>query len=189
MISLSSYRACYKYVEWSLGSAEGWCLGWADIVGGWYLGARSDMQPVWQSMKTYAAAAAPKMFTVWNAGQANTPQPPESTNALTLCQEFFSLKMLCFFSQRWSKANAQDRKSCLRKLKTQYPPLRMRNNLSKNGFVSVWLGRQWGQTGSQLKLLLRDMRQWGWGAVTPAPPQTTLLSTSRLHTCYSTAKA
>ena len=90
------------------------------------------------------------------------PRPPESTNALTLCQEFFSLKMLCFFSRRWSKANAQDRKSWLRKLTTQYPLLQMRNNLSKNGFVSVWLGRQRGQTGSQLKLLLRDMRQWGW---------------------------
>ena len=31
----------------------------------------------------------------WNAGQANTPS--RSTNALTLCQEFFNLKTPCFF--------------------------------------------------------------------------------------------
>ena len=65
-------------------------------------------------------------------------------------------------------------------LKNTNPLLRMRNDASKNGFVSVWLGRHWGESRSQLKLLLmRDMREWGWvQSVTPVPLQTTLLSAS-----------
>ena len=91
----------------------------------------------------------PKMFTVSNAGQANTPS--ESTNALTLCQEFFSLKMLCFFQSddqkqmHWSKNLAS----------VNLPHNTHRDEKQKWECVVAK-----GQTRWQLKLLLRDTRQW-----------------------------
>ena len=61
----------------------------------------------------------------WNAGQANTPS--ESTNALTLCQEFFSLEMRCFFHCIHDQKEKHRTKTCRLSLSTIH---RERNSIA-----------------------------------------------------------
>ena len=171
--------------------------GWEHIVGGWYLGARSDMQPVWQSMKTYAAAPKCSQYEMQPSQHhpppPPPPPPPESTNALTLGQEFFSPKMLCFFSQRWSKANAQDR-TPLKKLTKQYKPTftdEKRRKLKRVCECLVGKALGWEQVA------VKTLTDAGYERVTLGAVSHTC-STSNyppacfsrlLHTCYSTGEA
>ena len=64
----------------------------------------------------------------------------ESTNALTLCQEFFSLKMLCFFFHSDDQKQMHKTKN-LPWVNLLHKTHRDEKQLTKNGFGSVWLQR------------------------------------------------
>ena len=109
-------------------------------VGGssWYLGARSDMRPVWQSMKTYGGGGA-------EIEMQGKPTPPLKALMPWHSVRNFSARK-CFV---FPNINDQKGKHRTKKPTTHYTLEAFKNRSGVCGCE--------GQTRSQLKPLLRDI--------------------------------